>query len=102
MKREAIIKITCAGITTAAALVGGHEILWKWFVAVGWMDMREGKILENIGEEEISITKGELKSILEPADKKAWSNTGVAACALAVVGYFYQEDILELLGWNAE
>ena len=100
MKKEAIIKTTCAGTATAAALVGGYAMLWKWFVAVGWMKMIEEKILENIGEEKISITLPELKSFLEPANEKAGVITGVAACAVAAVGYFYQEDIIELLGWN--
>ena len=100
MKREAIIKTTCAGISTVSALVGGYGILWKGFVAVGWMNMIAEKILENIGKEEISITQNELKSFLEPASEKAGFITGVATCALAAVGYFYQQDIIELLGWN--
>ncbi len=96
MKRKPLLKTAGVIIITGGALMVEYGSLLSKFAENGARDLVIQKALKG----ESYITTSEQQSIVDQAYQKAGFITGVTALALATCGYFYQDDIIQLLGWN--
>ena len=96
MRIRPLLKSIGAVTVVGGALMLEYGTLRNKFVKDSQQELMQQKALYRGNE---GITSKETLNIVDDATQKAGFITGITALAVAACGYYYQDVIIEFLGW---